>query len=254
MYQETLIVLILLQILVLLVSKMDMKINIAIDGHSSCGKSSIAKFISKRFEMIYVDSGAMYRALTYYCITKKIIIKNKINISLLNEHINRIDIIFNYNKITKKIETFLNGKNVESFIRSFEVSQNVSKVSQIKQVRDKLIDIQKDIIKKKNVVMDGRDIGTKVMPNAEIKLFVTADVKIRAKRRFDEVNENDHNLTYEKVFDNLVERDFDDENRKLNPLIRASDSILFDNTSISEEEQYNYITDLIKTKKNILCK
>ena len=102
--------------------------------------------------------------------------------------------------------------------------------------------------------MDGRDIGTKVMPNAEIKLFVTADVKIRAKRRFDEVNENDHNLTYEKVFDNLVQRDFDDENRKLNPLIIASDSILFDNTSISEEEQYNYITDLIKTKKNILCK
>jgi cytidylate kinase len=102
--------------------------------------------------------------------------------------------------------------------------------------------------------MDGRDIGTKVMPNAEIKLFVTADLKVRAKRRFDEVNENDHDLTYEKIFDNLVERDFDDENRKLNPLIRASDSILFDNTSISEEEQYNYITDLIKTKKNILCK
>ena len=127
-------------------------------------------------------------------------------------------------------------------------------MSQIKQVREKLIDIQKDIIKKKNVVMDGRDIGTKVMPNAEIKLFVTADLKVRAKRRFDEVNENDHDLTYEKIFDNLVERDFDDENRKLNPLIRASDSILFDNTSISEEEQYNYITDLIKTKKNILCK
>ena len=119
MYQETLIVLILLQILVLLVSEMDMKINIAIDGHSSCGKSSIAKFISKRFEMIYVDSGAMYRALTYYCITNKIIINNKINLSLLNEHINRIDIVFNYNKITKKIETFLNGKNVESHIRSF---------------------------------------------------------------------------------------------------------------------------------------
>jgi cytidylate kinase len=127
-------------------------------------------------------------------------------------------------------------------------------VSQIKQVREKLIDIQKDIIKKKNVVMDGRDIGTKVMPNAEIKLFVTADLKVRAKRRFDEVNENDHDLTYDKILDNLVERDFDDENRKLNPLIRASDSILFDNTSISEVEQYNYITDLIKTKKNILCK
>lgn len=233
---------------------MNTKINIAIDGHSSCGKSSIAKFISKKFEMIYVDSGAMYRAVTYYCLKNMIIINNKIDLDLLRKHIHKIDIVFRYNKVHKKIETFLNEENVELFIRSFEVSQNVSKISQIKEVRDKLINIQQNIIKNKNVVMDGRDIGTKVMPNAEIKLFITADINIRAQRRFDEVKDTDSELTFDQVLNNLRERDFDDENRELNPLIKASDCILFNNTSVTEEQQYHVISDLIKTKKNILCK
>ena len=223
-------------------------INIAIDGHSSCGKSTIAKNISKKFKMTYVDSGAMYRAVTHYCIQNKFIKDQKINLELLEKSLDKINISFIYNNSLDKVETILNKENVENIIRSHEVSENVSKISQLKIVREKLIHLQQVMIKNKNVVMDGRDIGTKVMPNAELKLFITADIDIRAQRRFNEIKNKDNDLTYKKVFDNLNKRDFDDVNREINPLIKAQDSIEIDNSNLSEIEQNNLVFELILDK------
>ena len=149
------------------------EINIAIDGYSSCGKSSIAKDISRNFNMIYVDSGAMYRAVTLFCLENNIIEKKKVNEIKLIDSLNTIDIKYNYDKSLNVSEIFLNGENVEKKIRNKKVSNYVSKVSQIAKVRSKLIKIQQEICANKNVVMDGRDIATKVMPNAELKFFIT---------------------------------------------------------------------------------
>ena len=221
-------------------------INIAIDGHSSCGKSSIAKCISKEFNMTYIDSGAMYRAITLYCIENRIIFDNQIDHALLLKSLKKIDISFNYNVNLSTTETFLNGKNVESLIRDSNVSDQVSNISKIREVRDKLIDFQQKICSKKNVVMDGRDIGTKVMPDADIKFFVTADVSVRTQRRFDELKSYNNNLTYAKVLANLNKRDSDDMGRKINPLLKAADAIVIDNTFLSFVDQNEFVFNLIK--------
>lgn len=221
-------------------------INIAIDGHSSCGKSSIAKCISKEFNMTYIDSGAMYRAITLYCIENRIIFNNQIDHALLLKSLKKIDVSFNYNVNLSTTETFLNGKNVESLIRDNNVSDQVSNISKIREVRDKLIDFQQKICSKKNVVMDGRDIGTKVMPDADIKFFVTADVSVRTQRRFDELKSDNNNLTYAKVLANLNKRDSDDMGRKINPLLKAADAIVIDNTFLSFVEQNEFVFNLIK--------
>ena len=221
-------------------------INIAIDGHSSCGKSSIAKCISKEFNMTYIDSGAMYRAITLYCIENRIIFHNQVDHALLLKSLKKIDISFNYNVNLSTTETFLNGKNVESLIRDNNVSDQVSNISKIREVRDKLIDFQQKICSKKNVVMDGRDIGTKVMPDADIKFFVTADVSVRTQRRFDELKSYNTNLTYAKVLANLNKRDSDDMGRKINPLLKAADAIVIDNTFLSFVDQNEFVFNLIK--------
>lgn len=221
-------------------------INIAIDGHSSCGKSSIAKCISKEFNMTYIDSGAMYRAITLYCIENEIIFENAIDYTLLLQSLKKIDISFNYNIALSITETFLNGKNVEHLIRDSRVSDQVSSISKIREVRDKLIDFQQKICSKKNVVMDGRDIGTKVMPDADIKFFITADVSVRAQRRFDELKANNKDLTYAKVLANLNKRDSDDVGRKINPLLKAVDAIVIDNTFLSFVDQNELVFNLIK--------
>ena len=221
-------------------------INIAIDGHSSCGKSSIAKCISKEFNMTYIDSGAMYRAITLYCIENEIIFENAIDYTLLLQSLKKIDISFNYNTGLSITETFLNGKNVEHLIRDSRVSDLVSSISKIREVRDKLIDFQQKICSKKNVVMDGRDIGTKVMPDADVKFFITADVSVRAQRRFDELKTNNKDLTYAKVLANLNKRDSDDVGRKINPLLKAVDAIVIDNTFLSFVDQNELVFNLIK--------
>ena len=221
-------------------------INIAIDGHSSCGKSSIAKCISKEFNMTYIDSGAMYRAITLYCIENEIIFENAIDYTLLLQSLKKIDISFNYNTGLSTTETFLNGKNVEHLIRDSRVSDQVSSISKIREVRDKLIDFQQKICSKKNVVMDGRDIGTKVMPDADVKFFITADVSVRAQRRFDELKTNNKDLTYAKVLANLNKRDSDDVGRKINPLLKAVDAIVIDNTFLSFVNQNELVFNLIK--------
>ena len=224
-------------------------INIAIDGHSSCGKSSIAKHISKEFNMKYVDSGAMYRAITFYCIENDIIYNNKINHYLLLKSLDKIDISFNYNAKLSITETLLNGQNVENLIRDHNVSNHVSDISKMKQVREKLINFQQKICANKNVVMDGRDIGTKVMPNADIKFFVTADINIRAKRRFDELKIHNHKITYDQVLVNLNKRDSDDMGREINPLFQAKDAIVINNTLLTFNQQNELVCQLIK--KNV---
>ena len=223
------------------------EINIAIDGYSSCGKSSIAKDISRNFNMIYVDSGAIYRAVTLFCLENHFIENKKVNEIKLIDSLNTIDIKYNYNKSLNVSEIFLNGENVEKKIRNKKVSNYVSKVSQIAKVRNKLIKIQQEICANKNVVMDGRDIATKVMPNAELKFFITANIETRAKRRFDELKKTDCLITFDEVLNNLNERDSDDINRSINPLIKSNDAIVIDNTSLNFAQQnkliFNYIHD-----------
>ena len=228
---------------------MSLPFNIAIDGHSSCGKSTISKAVASKYGMLYIDTGAMYRAITLFCMQKKILFKNEIKLNLLIEELDNIKINFIYNAQTKLSETILNGENVEQIIRGFNVSDNVSMVSQIKQVREKLINLQQNIGKKGNVIMDGRDIGTKVFPNAKLKLFVTADSEIRAQRRFDELMDKGEKVTFEQVLANLALRDDHDTKRKINPLVQADDAILINNSNISIERQNALIDDLITNIK-----
>ena len=224
---------------------MSLPFNIAIDGHSSCGKSTISKALASKYGMRYVDTGAMYRAVTFFCMENNIISNKEIKLNLLLTAIDNITINFVFNAETKLSETILNGKNVEQIIRGFKVSDNVSVVAQIQQVRKKLITLQQEIGRQGNVVMDGRDIGTKVFPDAQLKLFVTADAEIRAQRRYDELKKKGEEVTFEQVLDNLTLRDDHDTKRKINPLIQADDAILIDNSNLSIENQNALIDDLI---------
>jgi cytidylate kinase len=201
--------------------------------------------------MRYVDTGAMYRAVTLFCMENNMISNKEVKLNLLLSEIDNITINFVFNVETKLSETILNGKNVEQIIRGFKVSDNVSVVAQIQQVREKLITLQQKIGRQGNVVMDGRDIGTKVFPDAKLKLFVTADAVIRAQRRYDELNKKGEKVTFEQVLDNLTLRDDHDTTRKINPLIQADDAILINNSNLSIEKQNILIDDLIT---NILGK
>ncbi len=225
---------------------MSLSFNIAIDGYSSCGKSTIAKGIASRYDMRYIDTGAMYRAITLYCMRNNIIKKKKIDYSRLCSELDAICIDFIFNIEEKRSETILNGENVEKIIRSFEVSENVSVIAQIQQVREKLVSLQRKIGEEKNVVMDGRDIGTKVFPNAKLKLFITSNVELRAQRRYKELIQKEEVITYREVLEHLIERDKNDTTRDINPLIQAKDAILFDNSNLSIQEQDLLIDDLIK--------
>lgn len=225
-------------------------INIAIDGHSSCGKSTIAKAISKKYHMKYIDTGAMYRAVSWYCIQKGLISEDGVKIEKLKEDISDIKVEFRYNSDTKSSETYLNDVNVEGYIRTLEVSEKVSLVAKIPFVREKLVILQKEIGKDKNVVMDGRDIGTKVFPDADLKFFITAQVGIRAKRRWEELRDNGEKVSFDEVLENLKMRDANDVNRKMNPLKKGKDAILIDNSDISLVDQNDLIFSIIdKTLK-----
>ena len=218
---------------------MSKKINIAIDGHSSCGKSTIAKSISQKFQMRYIDTGAMYRAITLFCLQNNLISEGVVNNESLKKHLESINLGFEYNSENKVSETFLNGENIENKIRGLQVSENVSFVAKLPFVRKKLVVLQQEIGKEKNVVMDGRDIGTKVFPDAEIKFFVTADVQIRAKRRFKEMNSKDVSL--DQILNNLKMRDENDTSRETNPLRMAEDAVLIDNSEKSLEQQNIFV-------------
>ena len=224
---------------------MSLSFNIAIDGHSSCGKSTIARNIARKYEMYYIDTGAMYRAITLYFMRQGVIKDQKLDTRDLLRYINDISINFEFDLINNESETILNGENVERYIRGMQVSNNVSIIATIKEVREKLIFIQQDIAKSNNVVMEGRDIGTKVLPNAKLKLFITASVGIRAQRRYDELVKKGEDITLDQVLSNINYRDSYDINRKINPLLQAKDAILIDNSELSFEDQELLIDDLI---------
>lgn len=221
---------------------------IAIDGYSSCGKSTLAKQLATKLNYAYIDSGAMYRAVTLYCIENQIIENGDIDEEKLKRELLNIKISFKYNKKLQKSETFLNARNVETKIREMEVSNNVSLISKLAYVREQLVDLQQEMGGQKGIIMDGRDIGTVVFPNAEIKLFMTADSKVRAERRYKEFQEKNSNITLEEVVKNINERDYLDENRDVSPLKKADDAIVLDNTNINQEQQFENAMSLIIKK------
>ena len=208
------------------------KIIIAIDGHSSCGKSTLAKELAKALNYAYVDSGAMYRAVSLYFDQHNIDLSNKEQVA---NALTKITISFS--NVNGKNTTFLNGANVENQIRSLAISNMVSEVAEISAVRKKMVDEQQNLGKDKGIVMDGRDIGSVVFPQAKLKLFVTADVKIRGIRRYEELLNKGFTVSLEEILDNLTKRDFIDSNREDSPLMQAEDAILLDNSHLSKEEQ-----------------
>lgn len=212
------------------------KIIIAIDGYSSCGKSTLAKDIAEKLGYTYIDSGAMYRAVTLFAIKNNYVLGKLINENALIKRLAEIDISFKVGEDGNRI-TLLNNENVEKEIRRPEVSKIVSTVSQIKSIRRHLVAIQQRLGEQKGVVMDGRDIGTVVYPNAELKFFVTADPKIRAKRRWDELKQSGIDVSFDDVFENIKERDFLDTSRSTDPLRKAEGAIELDNTNLDRVEQ-----------------
>lgn len=205
---------------------------VAIDGYSSCGKSTLAKALAKKLHFIYVDSGAMYRAVTLYFLRNQTDLNNH---DLIIDALQHIDLNFHSRDYQSHI--LLNGEEVSEEIRQMPVSDNVSKIASIKEVRQAMVKQQQKMGKTKNMVMDGRDIGTVVFPDAQVKLFMTADPKIRAERRFKELSEKGEEVSLEEIFENIARRDYIDTTREESPLVRAKDAIILDNTNLSEEEQ-----------------
>ncbi|MCH7523648.1 MAG: (d)CMP kinase [Bacteroidetes bacterium] len=221
------------------------KITIAIDGFSSTGKSTIAKQLAKTLDYIYVDTGAMYRAVTLYAMQNDFISDDSFLINDLVLQLHNINLSFKFNPSLGFSEMYLNGKNVEKEIRTMEVSNFVSAVSTVPEVRNRLVKQQQEIGKNSAVVMDGRDIGTVVFPNAELKIFMNASPKIRAQRRYDELIKRGENISFEEVLKNVNKRDYIDSHRKSSPLIKAEDAIEIDNSNLSLEEQFTQIMLLI---------
>lgn len=222
------------------------KITIAIDGFSSSGKSTMAKVLAKSIGYAYIDSGAMYRAVTLYCIDNGIIADdNTVNTDELQKRIDDIKISFGVNATTGATETYLNGKNVEHEIRDMRVSSRVSTIAAIPFVRHALVALQQAMGKNKGIVMDGRDIGTTVFPDAEMKVYVDASAETRAQRRFDELrSKGDTTTTYEQVLENVKHRDLIDTTRAESPLRRAHDAIVLDNSHMSRDEQNQWLLNL----------
>ena len=226
---------------------MNKPIIIAIDGYSSCGKSTIAKALANRLNFAYVDTGAMYRAVSLYFLREKL---NWITLSLkdIENTLDQISITFVYNESKNCSETYLNGDNVEDEIRGKEVSQAVSEISQVKAIRSRMVGLQQNVENRSGLIMDGRDIGTKVFPQAQLKLFMNADPKIRAQRRFNELKTAGKDITLEEVEENLESRDYNDTNRKENPLRQAEDAIILDNSNLDQEEQLTWVLKLLKER------
>ncbi len=226
------------------------KIVIAIDGYSSTGKSTIAKELAAQLNYIYVDTGAMYRSVTLYAIDNDLIGEDYFRKEKLIDKLNEVNIDFQFNSELGYAEVYLNGENVESKIRTLEVSSYVSQVSTVSEVRQKLVEQQQKMGTNKGIVMDGRDIGTVVFPEAELKLFMTASPEIRAQRRYKELTDRGHQLNYDDVLDNVISRDYIDSNREDSPLMRATDAIEIDNSDLTIQQQLDSITILIAEKLN----
>uniref|UniRef100_UPI0040497440 (d)CMP kinase n=1 Tax=Flavobacterium sp. TaxID=239 RepID=UPI0040497440 len=223
---------------------------IAIDGFSSTGKSTLAKELAKKLHYIYVDTGAMYRAVTFFAMQNDMIKDSKLDTNSLTNALQNVHLSFVWNDEKQLAEMNLNGQNIENEIRTLEVSQNVSQVASLSAVRSKLVEQQQEMGKNKGLVMDGRDIGTVVFPEAEVKLFMTASATIRAKRRFDELTAIGDLVSFEAIYKNVTERDYVDSNREDSPLRKASDAIEIDNSHLSKEEQLEKVLQIIQEKIN----
>jgi cytidylate kinase len=219
------------------------KITIAIDGYSSCGKSTMAKDLAREVGYIYIDSGAMYRAVTLYCLENQLFTEEGIDTIRLEAAMPGIQISFQLNPETGRPMTFLNGANVEDRIRTMEVSNHVSPVAALPFVREALVKLQQEMGKEKGIVMDGRDIGTAVFPDAELKIFVTASAEIRAQRRYDELQAKGQEASFDEILANVKERDYIDQNREVSPLRQANDALLLDNSNLTIEEQKQWLKE-----------
>lgn len=221
------------------------KISIAIDGFSSCGKSTMAKQLAKAISYIYVDTGAMYRVVALAALRAGVMESGEVDLDKLKECVKNLDINLDANA-----KVYLNGEDVEGEIRGLEVSNWVSKISAVGFVRERLLEIQRGLGTQKGVVMDGRDIGSVVLPNAELKIFVTANADVRAKRRYDELIRKGTPATYQEVLDNIKMRDYNDVNRKVSPLVQAPDALLLDNSYMTIDEQNTWLLDKVNEACN----
>lgn len=224
------------------------KITIAIDGFSSTGKSTVAKQLAKFLGYVYVDTGAMYRAVAYFVMQNNWISEKEINKVEIVKNLDKIKLRFQFNAALGFAEMYLNDVNVEREIRTIEVSQNVSRVAEISEIRAKLVQQQKEMGKDKGIVMDGRDIGTVVFPDAELKLFMTASAETRAERRFNELVEKGQQVTFQEVLENVQQRDYIDTHRDDSPLVQAEDAVVIDNSVLTKEEQFQIILNLVQKK------
>jgi cytidylate kinase len=223
------------------------KIIIAIDGHSSCGKSTMAKDLAKTIGYTYIDSGAMYRAVTLYCLENGLFTGDQLDVEGLQKEIKDISISFVKNPVTGRADTYLNGRNVEREIRGMGVADKVSPVAAVGFVREEMVKQQQAMGLKKGIVMDGRDIGTIVFPDAELKIFVTASPEIRTQRRLEELIAKGENATFEEVLHNLAKRDHIDSTRKDGPLKQAKDAVVVDNSDLTITEQNQKLLELFNT-------
>lgn len=220
---------------------MKKKINIAFDGYSSCGKSTLAKAVAKELNYIFLDTGAMYRTVTLFALKNGYLKNGKLDKEQLVKHLENLYVSFKYNPEKMTSEAYLNGKNVEKEIRSMQVSNYVSLISDVKEVREKMVKLQRRYAESKGIVMDGRDIGTVVLPDAELKFFMIADEEVRVERRYRQLKEQGAEISKEEIRENIKKRDELDTTRKHDPLKQAEDAIVLDNTDITEEEQFQFV-------------
>ena len=223
------------------------KITIAIDGHSSCGKSTMAKELARQLGYVYVDTGAMYRTVTLFAMRHNLFLADgEVDTDALRKCMPEIEVSFRFNEETGRPDAYLNGECVEKVIRSIEVSNHVSNVAAIPFVREAMVDQQRRMGAEKGIVMDGRDIGTTVFPDAELKIFVTASSKVRAQRRYDELKEKGMPADFDEILKNVEERDYIDSHREVSPLRQAPDALLLDNSEMTIPEQNAWLMDKVK--------
>jgi cytidylate kinase len=228
---------------------LDNKITIAIDGFSSTGKSTLAKQLAKQLGYVYVDTGAMYRAVTLFALNNRFISDTDLDKEGLAASLDNVNLKFVFNPDLGFAEMYLNGENVEAEIRTMRVSGFVSRIAEVSKVRAKLVEQQQQMGKDKGIVMDGRDIGTVVFPQAELKLFMTASPETRAQRRFEELTQKGQEVLYEDVLKNVQERDYIDSHREDSPLVKADDAIEIDNSYLTIQEQFDLVLELVKEKQ-----
>ena len=216
---------------------------ITIDGYSACGKSTLAKQLAKKLRYIYIDSGAMYRAITLYFLRNNVDYTDE---KIVRKELKNISLEFSINKYTSQSEIFLNGENVEYIIRDLVIAEKVSEIAALKEVRKFAVSAQQKLGVNKGIIMDGRDIGTAVFPDAEVKIFMIADEEVRVERRFTEMFDKNPNITLDEIKANIAMRDYIDSNREVSPLRKADDAIELDNTHLTEKEQLNFALQLVR--------